>query len=363
MRRLILPLLIAAGAAFASAPALAQAIDESAVAAADRRVLDDYIRPQIAELRQETLALANALDGLCEEPSGASLEGARGAFGEVVRGWARLRFLRLAPFVEDHRLERFHFWPDPRGIGLRQVQGLLAEKDETATEAASLAGKSVALQGLGALEFVLFGTDAEALAAPGADFRCRYGSAIGGNLSRIALNLQEAFAEGAPFPAIFTEPGPQNPAYRDHGEAAEDLLNNAGATIELLKDNSLGRALGESAETAHPKRAIFWRSDLTTAHASSLVAGIGDMLAVADFKPALAEQQRWVSDSLAFEIANVESALAGASSPFTEAVRDEKQRAELMRAAFTLRNVRDLVATALPQGLGIQLGFNALDGD
>jgi len=363
IRHLLAPLLLLAAALASAAPAAAQSVDEAAIADANRRVLQDYIRPELAHLREETLALANALDGLCEEPSEASLEGARGEFGKVVRAWARLRFLRLAPFVEEHRLERFHFWPDPRGIALRQVQGLLAEKDETASAAASLADKSVALQGLGALEFVLFGTGAEELAAPGADFRCRYGAAIGGNLALIARDLNEAFAEDAPFPKLFTGPGPKNPAYRDHGEAAEDLLNNAGAAIELLKDNSLGRALGESVEKARPKRAIFWRSDLTTAHAASLVSGIGDMLAAADFHDALYEQQKWITDSLAFEVSNVENALASANAPFTEAARDEAERAELLRAALTLRNLRDLVATALPQGLGIQLGFNALDGD
>jgi predicted lipoprotein len=53
------------------------------------------------------------------------------------------------------------------------VQELLAKQDPTATDAATLRGKSVAMQGLQALEFVLYGTGSETLAT-GDDYRCRY---------------------------------------------------------------------------------------------------------------------------------------------------------------------------------------------
>ncbi len=70
------------------------------------------------------------------------------------------------------------FWPDRKGTGLKQVQAALASKDPTAADAAQLAGKSVAMQGLGALEFVLYGTGSEELATAGESYRCAYGAAI-----------------------------------------------------------------------------------------------------------------------------------------------------------------------------------------
>ena len=53
------------------------------------------------------------------------------------------------------RLERILFWPDRKSIGLKQVQAALAAKDTSITDAGKLKGKSVAVQGLGALEFLL----------------------------------------------------------------------------------------------------------------------------------------------------------------------------------------------------------------
>ena len=78
------------------------------------------------------------------------------------------------------------FWPDRKGIALRQVQAILAKQDATATDPATLKTKSVAVQGLGALEYVLFGTGAEALALPEGDFRCDYGNAITSAVSDVA---------------------------------------------------------------------------------------------------------------------------------------------------------------------------------
>src|SRR3546814_13939620 len=57
----------------------------------------------------------------------------------------------------DLRYEHIYFWPDPRGITLRQVQGLLGQADGSMPDAAGLATQSVALQGLPALEYVLYG--------------------------------------------------------------------------------------------------------------------------------------------------------------------------------------------------------------
>jgi predicted lipoprotein len=73
----------------------------------------------------------------------------------------RRRDIRFGPVTEENRLERILFWPDRKGIGLKQVQAAIAGEDATAADPQTLPGKSVAMQGLGALEFVLFGTGSD----------------------------------------------------------------------------------------------------------------------------------------------------------------------------------------------------------
>src|SRR5690606_22737995 len=100
----------------------------------------------------------------------------RAQFPAVVTAWSRIELYRFGPLMAQNRSDRILFWPDRKGIALRQVQAILADKDEAALAPETLARKSVAVQGLGALEFVLHGTGSEDLATPDGAFRCDYGS-------------------------------------------------------------------------------------------------------------------------------------------------------------------------------------------
>ena len=56
--------------------------------------------------------------------------------------------------IEDNRFERVLFFPDRKSTGLKQVQAALAKPEDSVTTMETLKDKSVAMQGLGALEFV-----------------------------------------------------------------------------------------------------------------------------------------------------------------------------------------------------------------
>src|SRR5690606_20934891 len=111
---------------------------------------------------------------LCDEPSELRLEAVRGQFSSAVVAWSRVELYRLGPLMSGNRNDKILFWPDRKGIALKQVQAVLAGPDLDAADPVKLAGKSVAVQGLGALEFLLFGTGAEQLATAEGAFRCHY---------------------------------------------------------------------------------------------------------------------------------------------------------------------------------------------
>src|SRR6185312_7981565 len=104
------------------------------------------------------------------------------------------------------------FWPDPKGLGLKQIQDILAKRDASVTEPDQLAGKSVALQGLPALEYLLYGDGSESLTEgnrvvdgqeplpqldSAGDFRCSFALSIATNLERIARSVVEGWREGS----------------------------------------------------------------------------------------------------------------------------------------------------------------------
>ncbi|TIU85567.1 MAG: peptidase M75, Imelysin, partial [Mesorhizobium sp.] len=163
---LVLPFLLAAALPASAAVKASDVIE---------RAIDGFVRPAYASLDEHAAGLAKAMHQLCEAPSEINLEAARSAFSGTVEAWSVAEIIAFGPIKENNRLERMLYWPDRKSIGLRQVQATLASKDPSATDPVQLAQKSVAMQGLGALEYVLYGDGAETLAGKDESYRCAYG--------------------------------------------------------------------------------------------------------------------------------------------------------------------------------------------
>jgi len=167
-----------------------------------RQALGEVIRPGYSALAETTGSLSTEVQDLCQQPSSAALKDAKDAFAASVGAWSKVEILRFGPVTQNQRYERLFYWPDPKGLGLKQVREALANEDETVT-AQTLAPKSVALQGLPALEELLYGDGADTLAKGGnAAFRCRFAASIAANVDNIAKEVVEGWSDGAPFTKV-----------------------------------------------------------------------------------------------------------------------------------------------------------------
>ncbi|HZJ12452.1 MAG TPA: imelysin family protein, partial [Methyloceanibacter sp.] len=92
--------------------------DHGAIA---RAALTEVIRPGYAALTASAGVLKDKADALCAEPSAAALKETKDAFAATVESWSKVEIFRFGPVNKDHRYERLFYWPDPKGIGLRQV--------------------------------------------------------------------------------------------------------------------------------------------------------------------------------------------------------------------------------------------------
>src|SRR5690606_18535738 len=121
-------------------------LDAAKVRAVVANAVDDFIRPSYRDFHTAAGKLATGMQDLCAAPSPETLQSAREAFAEAAAHWARIEIVRTGPALAENRLERILFYPDRKSTGLKQVQALLAEPDEAATDIANLPGKSVAMQ-------------------------------------------------------------------------------------------------------------------------------------------------------------------------------------------------------------------------
>lgn len=327
------------------------------------RSIGDFVRPGYVRLHDTTASLSQAVDGLCKTPSDASLEAARDAFSATVDSWSSIEMIRFGPVTEKNRLERILFWPDRKSIGLKQVQAALADKDPTAIDATQLAGKSVAMQGLGALEFVLYGIGAEELSGEAGAFRCAYGLAISKNLETIAGELAAEWADPAGFSQKWQEFGPQNPLYRDDSEALTELLEVFINGLELIRDQRLGGFLGAEEKADKPRQALFWRSGKTADTLAANMEGLKALLDASGIGPALPETARWIGQSADFEFNNAITAAKAAKGPVADVLADPAKRGKLAYFGVVTSSLTEIFGTRLSAELGLTAGFSSLDGD
>jgi predicted lipoprotein len=362
MMRAMRLFLFAAVVLSASVPSAHAGTDHSAIAEA---TLTEVVRPGYAALVSTTGALDDKVGALCEDPSPEALDAAKKAFAATVRSWSQVEILRFGPVNREHRYERMFYWPDPKGIGLRQVQKVLREKDETAVDPASLADKSVALQGLPALEYLLYGSGSEALAESGGAgaFRCRFAASIAMNMANIAGEVQQAWSDDAPFTKMFLGPSPNDPLYRAPKDVTLELSKVFSGGIELVRDQKLGKPLGTSIETAQPRLAAFWRSGLTFPNMVGNLEGVRTLFTEGGFSGVVAQESPGVEDSILFDLNRVIKILAAVDEPITDVVRDSAQRNKLEALRVALKSARETGAGMIAQGAGLSFGFNATDGD
>jgi len=337
----------------------------AAVKASDviQRAVDGFVRPAYAGLSDHASKLTDAMHTLCKRPSQAGLDAARAEFSAVVDAWSVAEIIRFGPIAEENRLERMLFWPDRKSIGLRQVQAALAGKDPAAADPAQLATKSVALQGLGALEFVLHGDGAEQLAGKNDSYRCAYGAAIADNVETIADDVSAAWNKPDGFASLWANPGPQNALYRNGAEAVTELVGVSINELEMVRDVRLKGFLGSSPEADKPKQAIYWRSQNTTASLAGNLSGIDALFEVSKLGDALPADAQWIAESIHIQLTNGVATAKSVNGPIDKALADPALRDKLDHFALITSSLSTLIGTRLTAEFGLTAGFSSLDGD
>ncbi|RUM97066.1 peptidase M75, Imelysin [Pseudaminobacter arsenicus] len=357
MRRLPI---IAAGFLVFTAPVLATETPDAGPIIS--RAVDDFIRPAYRDFHAATSRLNEVTSKLCTMPSENLLAQARSTFSETVDSWSRVEIIRFGPVTEQNRLERILFWPDRKSTGLRQVQAAIQKEDPTATNPDTLSGKSVAMQGLGALEFVLFGTDSESLASD-APYRCSFGAAIAENLDSIAGKIENAWEKPDGFAKSWQNPSETNPLYRNNGEVLGELLDVFVTGLEMERDVRIGGFLGEATEKDKPKQALFWRSGQTIPSLAGNLSGMKALFDISGLAEALPADKKWIAKSIGFEFNNALNALASADGPIEDVLADSAKRGRLTYTGVVTSSLSELFGTRLSAEFGLTAGFSSLDGD
>lgn len=354
-------LLVAVTLGLLSTPALAQLHPTGR--AVITQAVEDAIKPGFANFAEETMNLRMGMQTLCDAPADGALADAQAQFKAVVIAWSKIENYRFGPLMTDNRSDRILFWPDRKGIALRQVQGILADQDASATDPVTLRDKSVAVQGLGAIEFVLFGTGYEALATAEGAFRCAYGSAIAGAINTIAGDMSREWYEDPGIASRMIRPTETDPDYRDNPEVLEELVGVMAHGVEAIRDQRILPFLGRDGAEPKPKSALFWRSNMTVPSILAGFQGLETLLVTSDIWEYAPTEQFWIGEDAMAAFKQAADAAAKVTGTVEEAVADPAQKDALQVLVTSSQTIGKLTGEDLPAALGLSVGFSSLDGD
>lgn len=329
--------------------------------------IDTFILPRIERLARAGAALSAAVGEACaEKGDAAARKKAEDAFAETVRAWAGLDFIRFGPVAREHRLERIFFWPDPRGFAFRQTSALLAARKAELLAPGALASQSVAVQGLTALEILIYDkkTVLGAGAGEAALYRCALAGAVAANLKAVAGEIEAGWQGRDGYRMKMLAPGSDNPLYRDATETVREVAKAMAMGLDLARDRFIVPEL--TAVTAKPPRRVrlaFESAHLTGAYFESTVLALKelfDTMGLAAYVPA---DKPWMVE---FVPNAWKSILADAKRLDTLRATQRGSDAHLhalRKMRFDLSGLRQIIFKELAPNADIEMGINELDGD
>lgn len=355
----------------ASTPAFA--LEDADYSAAVAWTAKKQIIPAYQWLEDRTLELQYSLSSLCQNPSSNSLTQARVRFGETAEAWARIQFISFGPVALHQRAFRIEYWPDKRNVVGRQLAEVLKKQDGSALEPGRFATATVGIQGLPALERLLFEERALDLVqkdALGAAFRCRLLAAIATNLTTITNEIVAGWTEGdSSFLSRIENPSEDDEELPTGRDAAGRLLNDLLTAIIAIRDMKLLAPLGDNVEKAKPRSAEYWRSGQSIA---VIEANVYSLLMLFDGERGLAGLLFAQTDGKipAYQMLgaihamrNQVTALGNLNLPLHKIVADPRLRQRAEALTTKLAEMRDILVGRVAPKLNLPIGFNALDGD
>ncbi|WP_293576917.1 imelysin family protein [Phaeobacter sp.] len=311
-------------------------------------ILTQHILPGFDQLASQSAALAQTANQTCRHDDPALQQ----AFADAFDAWIRVNHLRFGPTEAENRAFALAFWPDTRGkIPDALRQALLADAETTAgfADPAAFATQSVALRGFYALEYLLYDATIRDVAEPAQT--CALIRAIATDIAATTAAIRADWHTG--YADQLRRPGDR---YRSDSEVRQELFKALNTGLQLLGDMRLGRPLG-GFDKPRPKRAEAWRSARSLHHIRLTLAAMEPLaLALAAEDTALADQLR-----AAFDKARARAAALQDPTLASVTIPAERFRIETLLQDVT--DLREIVATELGPRLGVNAGFNSLDGD
>lgn len=330
--------------------------------------INQHIRPRYKYLRDRAADLAEELNQFCRAPTNETLKRVRKKFNETALSFAAIEHIRFGPIAENYRMERLVYWPDRKGRGARAIRQLLQKKDPNDLGEDRFVKKSIALQGLTALEYVLYGQVHEQLLSLTTDgqFSCAYAQRIGQNILKILQRVYKSWGPTSLNVQQMLNPDQNNQRYRSHKEVIQEFYQSITGGMKVVVEGRMGGLLGRDGKSSKPKRALFWRSGLSLGIMQKNIEAIDHLIVVSGFENLLSREPvdlRNHTRKIYKDIYQSFERFKGANVTMNDVLSQPDERERFVKIKSDLGHLTAGFARHLAIAADIPMGFNASDGD
>ena len=327
--------------------------------------LSQHIDSSYETLHINSLALVKSTEAFCNQSS--DISNPRQQWRKTMGAWQDVQWVGFGPIVDANDDWKIQFWPDKKNIVARKINKILSEG--SSIDEADVAEASVVVQGLSAVELLLFDEPyvSQFTESDLAVKQCQLLVAISHNLSSNTDKILQKWRD-TKFQASWmaTVNDVQDGV---HANAISDAVGAMLSQMERVKTDKLGGPLGYKNRNRQPNGYFSegWRSSSSLDNIKSnllTMQGLMENDDAYDLRQLLESKGNGViADEFQTRVNDALSLLATIDKPLKEAVMDVAYRPQLEELYQSIGELNTLIKTKLTVALGINLGFNSNDGD
>lgn len=356
--RAVLSLLVASLATIANAqsplsPEEGRTLQDGLITTADAFILPAY-EAQAAAAE----ALTVSLTAYCTEAG--ELENTHRAFADTFLAWQRASIIQVGPIMEAEGPMRVQLWPDPKGFSQRAIRTALRAEAPELLEKGGLEGRSIALTGLTALEYLLY-SDLKP-----ESYACDLARAIGIFQSDLAEDLVVAWSPGSNYRDAFDSAVKGNALYANVDALMREFLSGTVVYVDRLRKFKILRGLGNRTGEARAERTEARLSGLGLQSIETSFQVLSELYGVPfglfDIAPDIGGSMEY------FVLAETAASVAGSlgimeGSLVDIATEDGARAQDIRRVADLVLYHETFLKSGFTDALGLSAGFTSADGD
>jgi predicted lipoprotein len=311
--------------------------------------LYNTMTPHYAQWREASAAFSEASNNFCSDKN--TLADVRNSWQQAMLASTSIQTFPVGPVNDNGYATQMAYWPDPKNLVAFQIEARLKSN----TSPSALADSSVALRGLTAAEYILFDAGHDITQPEIRQRYCPLLTSIGAYQSIFSVHVEKEWQQFSKKIQEFP-----NDRFANEQEVITEFLR-----VQVTLLDSIGKRLQEPLKSGRVQiyQLEYWRSGQTQAGLHAAIKTDEALWKNGWRALAAAKDQdlaTHIDEAYASLLGNV---LPASLQPLSVSIATAEGLAWVRNRQSELHRLDILYGRELAKILGVQIGFNANDGD